>query len=57
VPACQEVFWTMDKKKPDEKKLREKLAKLFGMLGSANAGEHEAARGAIGALLAFNKKN
>jgi hypothetical protein len=47
----------MDKKKPDEKKLREKLAKLFGMLGSANAGEHEAARGAIGALLAFNKKN
>jgi Protein of unknown function (DUF3631) len=39
-----------------KKKWHEKLAKLFGMLGSANSGEREAARRAIDAHLAFNKK-
>src|SRR5258708_7728388 len=42
--------------KKNTKKFREKLAKLFGMMGSANAGEREAARCKIDALLAFNKK-
>jgi hypothetical protein len=39
-----------------EKKWRAKLAKLFGMLGSANAGERENARRAIHVLLAHNKR-
>jgi uncharacterized protein DUF3631 len=38
-------------------KLREKLRKLFALLGSSNAGEREAARGKIDELLARNKKN
>jgi hypothetical protein len=38
-------------------KLREKLRKLFALLGSSNAGEREAARCKIEELLARNKKN
>jgi hypothetical protein len=38
-------------------KLRDKLQKLFALLGSANAKEREAARVKIDELLAKNKKN
>jgi hypothetical protein len=38
-------------------RLRNKLAKLFALLGSNNAGEREAARCKIDELLAKNKKN
>ena len=37
-------------------KLRDRLAKLFALLGSANTGEREAARCKIDQLLAKNKK-
>jgi Protein of unknown function (DUF3631) len=38
-------------------KLRDKLTKLFALLGSSNAGEREAARSKIDELLSKNKKN
>jgi len=40
----------------DADKLRDKLTKLHGLLGSDNASEHEAARAKIMELLAKNKK-
>jgi len=39
-----------------DKRFREKLAKIFGMFGSANVSEHEAARRKIDGILALNKK-
>ncbi len=37
-------------------KVRDRLRKLFGMLGSSNAAEHEAARQKINDLLARHRK-